>query len=186
MNSTQYQNMITAIRRQVTVRDGHVYTRQQPGRQTFTFDLHTYVPDCDMEFVYDTSMYIIGYIIGNHGYRFQNVSANFSTEGGAAITGYSGLDVPNNYTDTFRNATQNISVLDLERILSDLRNALRPGDNVSFPRNSHQKLFVGFAEAVRFGDILRDILQDTPLNGLNNRLDWNARSSRNDPAVAVK
>ncbi|MGI4748869.1 MAG: hypothetical protein ACRYFY_22900 [Janthinobacterium lividum] len=186
MNSSEYQNVVTAIRKCVAVKNGYSYTRHTPGKQLFSFSVYARHPAYRLEIVYDTSLYIVGYIIDNHGYKFRdNPAGNFTTEAGIRITNHSTLDVKNVYTDGFRSASQDINVIEIDRILKDLTKSLSPGNNVKFSHNDHQKLFVAFAEAVRFGDILRDIVRGVALTGLTTRLNWNARSSANDPSVAV-
>ncbi len=193
MNPIQYQNIISMIRIMLT--DG-IYNaetshfdysrRKSNGEKIRSFNIHNYLPDFRLEIVYDTSsLYIIGYIIDNHGFRFRNCTDAFRTESGAAITQYSTLDVGNDYTDAYRSKSHTISVDELNAILKKL-SGLKPGNNVQFDREKHQHMFVGFAEAVRFADILRDIVQGTSLVDLKTRLDWNKRSNASDKLVMVK
>jgi hypothetical protein len=184
MDSAQYQKIISAIRERVTLRNGHTFRRQAPG-PILAFNLQNHLPGLQLEIVYDTSLYILGYIVNNHGYRFRNVQDAFTSESGIAVGQYSQLHVSNDYDADYRGRSHRITVWTLADALAALTH-LQPGNNVRFPPNSHQDIFVGFAEAVRFGDVLRDIVQQVTLTNLDTRLDWTVRlGNPADKAVAV-
>ncbi|WP_413991704.1 hypothetical protein ACMDCR_06310 [Labrys okinawensis] len=192
MDSYQYQSILTHIRNKVARKVANNTYQKRPATQnteTYAVNLHTFLPERPIQIVYDRSFYINGYIVNNHGYRYFGLTTAFRTEDNVPINNYTSFAARYEYRDGFRTSPQMITPDILNSILGRI-GRLTPGNNVRLGNEAadaldHQRMFVGFAEAVRFGDIISDIICERPLTQLQTRLDWQNRTNDGDGAVAV-